>query len=212
MLSLRKLFGKDEKFYDLLEASADEVLASTKLFSAYLQRGNAYTASSDLDEFIQSRQKNKQITSQITEELCKTFVTPLEREDIEALSLALYRIPKTVEKLVRRLSLYPGRLPREGFVRQAELLGQAAAAVAFMVKQLRKGAKLETVQEANEKLKYAEGEADKVMLGLIRELYVGPTDAKETMILQDLFEMTEKCIDRCRDAGNVVFQIVLKYS
>jgi hypothetical protein len=76
MLSLRKLFGKDEKFYDLLEASADEVLASTKLFSAYLQRGNAYTASSDLDEFIQSRQKNKQITSQITEELCKTFVTP----------------------------------------------------------------------------------------------------------------------------------------
>jgi uncharacterized protein Yka (UPF0111/DUF47 family) len=81
-----------------------------------------------------------------------------------------------------------------------------------MVKQLRKGAKLEGVQEANEKLKYAEGEADKVMLGLIRELYVGPTDAKETMILQDLFEMTEKCIDRCRDAGNVVFQIVLKYS
>ncbi|MBE7537772.1 MAG: DUF47 family protein [Opitutaceae bacterium] len=212
MLTLRKLFGKDEKFYDLLEASADEVLTSTKLFLAYLQKSGTGTAAGDLDEFIQRRQKNKQITGQITEELCKTFVTPLEREDIEALSLALHRIPKTVEKLVTRLSLYPGRLPREGFIRQAELLGQAAAAVAFMVKQLRKGAKLEGVQEANERLKYAENEADKVMLGLIRELYVGPTDAKETMILQDLFEMTEKCIDRCRDAGSVVFQIVLKYS
>ncbi|HRE79649.1 MAG TPA: DUF47 domain-containing protein, partial [Opitutaceae bacterium] len=72
-----------------------------------------------------------------------------------------------------------------------------------MVKQLRHGAKLEGVQGANERLQYAEGEADKVMLGLIRDLYVGPYDAKETMILQDLFEMTEKSIDRCRDAGNV---------
>jgi len=212
MFSLRKLFGKDERFYDLLEASAEEALTSTKLFSAYLQRSSAYTASSDLDDFIQSRRKDKHITRQITEELCRTFVTPLEREDIEALSLALYRIPKTVEKLVERLSIYPGKLPREGFVRQAELLGQAAEAVTFMVKQLRHGAKLEGVQEANERLQYAEGEADKVMLGLIRDLYVGPYDAKETMILQDLFEMTEKSIDRCRDAGNVVFQIVLKYS
>lgn len=141
-----------------------------------------------------------------------TFCDPFEREDIEALSLALYRIPKTVEKPVERLSIYPGKWPREGFLRQAELLGQAADAVAFMVKQLRPGAKLDGVKKANERLQFAEGEAGKVMLAPIRDLYVGPYDAKETMILQGLFEMTEKSIDRCRDAGNVVFQIVLKYS
>jgi uncharacterized protein Yka (UPF0111/DUF47 family) len=212
MFSLRKLFGKDERFYDLLEASAEEALTSTKLFSTYLQRSVAYTSTSDLDDFIQSRRKDKHLTRQITEELCRTFVTPLEREDIEALSLALYRIPKTVEKLVERLSIFPGKLPREAFLRQGELLCQAAESVTFMVKQLRHGAKLEGVQAANDRLQFAEGEADKVMLGLIRDLYVGPYDAKETMILQDLFEMTEKSIDRCRDAGNVVFQIVLKYS
>jgi len=144
--------------------------------------------------------------------LCKTFVTPLEREDIEALSLALYRIPKTVEKIVERLSIYPGRLPREGFVRQTQFLGEAAEAVVFMVKQLRNGSNMEKISEANEKLQYAEGEADKYMLGLIKDLYQGSYDAKETVILQDLFEMVEKAVDRCRDAGNVVFQIVLKYS
>ena len=212
MFSLRKLFGKDERFYDLLEASAEEALTSTKLLAAYLQRSSAYTATSDLDDFIQSRRKDKHLTRQITEELCRTFVTPLEREDIEALSLALYRIPKTVEKLVERLSIFPGKLPREGFLRQAELLVQAAESVVFMVRQLRRGAKLETVQTSNDRLQFAEGEADKVMLGLIRELYHGPRDAKETLILQELFEMTEKSIDRCRDAGSVVFQIVLKYS
>lgn len=212
MLSLKKLFGKDEKFYDLLEASADEALTSTKLLATYLQRSQSFTSSSDLDEFIQSRRKDKRITQQITEELCKTFVTPLEREDIEALSLSLYRIPKIVEKIVERLSIYPGRLPIEGFLKQAALLSQAAEAVVFMVKQLRGGAKLTSVQEANGRLQYTEGEADKVMLGLIKDLYHGPYDAKETMILQELFEMMEKAVDRCRDAGAVVFQIVLKYS
>jgi hypothetical protein len=212
MFSLRRLFGKDERFYDLLEASAEEALTSTKLLAAHLQRSGAYTATSDLDDFIQSRRKDKHLTRQITEELCRTFVTPLEREDIEALSLALYRIPKTVEKLVERLSIFPGKLPREGFLRQAELLVQAAEAVVFMVRQLRRGAKLESVQGANDRLQFAEGEADKVMLGLLRDLYQGPRDAKETLILQELFEMTEKSIDRCRDAGSVVFQVALKYS
>ena len=212
MFSISKLFGRDQKFFDLLEASAEEALTSTKLLSNYLQRIESYRSSADLDDFIQSRRKDKKITSRITEELCKTFVTPLEREDIEALSLALYRIPKTVEKIVERLSIYPGRLPREGFVRQTQFLGEAAEAVVFMVKQLRHGSNMEKISEANEKLQYAEGEADKYMLGLIKDLYQGSYDAKETVILQDLFEMVEKAVDRCRDAGNVVFQIVLKYS
>jgi uncharacterized protein Yka (UPF0111/DUF47 family) len=210
--SLNKLFGKDQKFFDLLEASAEEALTSTNLLSNYLKRIESYRSAGDLDDFIQSRRKDKKITSRITEELCKTFVTPLEREDIEALSLALYRIPKIVEKIVERLSIYPGRLPLEGFVRQAEFLHKAAEAVVFMVKQLRHGSKMEKISEANERLQFAEGEADKYMLGLLKDLYHGPYDAKETMILQELFEMMEKSIDRCRDAGNVVFQIVLKYS
>lgn len=213
MLSaLKKLFGKDEKFYDLLEASAAQAQASTRLLADYLQALSATGKPADLDNFIQSRRKDKRITQQITEELCRTFVTPLEREDIEALSLALYRIPKIVEKIVERISIYPGKMPVEGFIRQVELLNRAVEAVVEMVGRLRHGAKLEPVQEANERLQFAEGEADKVMLGLIKELYVGPYDAKETMILQELFEMFEKAVDRCRDAGNVVFQIVLKYS
>jgi hypothetical protein len=61
-----------------------------------------------LDEFIQTRRKEKRIRHVMTEELSKTFVTPLEREDIEALSFALYRIPKQVEKIVERLSICPG--------------------------------------------------------------------------------------------------------
>jgi uncharacterized protein len=213
MLSLKKLLGKDDKFFDLLEAGADEAKNSVDLFSTFLKKVAAGGAvGSPLDEFIKTRRKEKQIRRTMTEELSKTFVTPLEREDIEALSFALYRIPKQVEKIVERLSIYPGRVPQSAFQRQAELMLQAAEAVVFMVKQLRGGTNIEKIREANDRLQYAEGEADKVMLTLLKDLYHGPYDAKELVILQELYEMVEQAVDRCRNAGNIVVQIVLKHS
>jgi uncharacterized protein len=213
MLSLKKLLGKDDKFFDLLEAGAEEAKASVNLFSVYLKKlADSNGAHGTLDDFVQTRRKEKRIRHMMTEELSKTFVTPLEREDIESLSFALYRIPKQVEKIVERLSIYPGRVPHSAFQRQAELMSQAAEAVAFMVKQLRGGTHIEKIREANDRLQFAEGEADKVMLGLLKDLYHGPYDAKELVILQELYEMVEQAVDRCRNAGNIVVQIVLKYS
>jgi uncharacterized protein Yka (UPF0111/DUF47 family) len=213
MLSLRKLLGKDDKFFDLLEAGADEAKTSVELFAKALNKIAAGSSSGvSLDEFIQARRKEKRIRQITTEALSKTFVTPLEREDIEALSFALYRIPKQVEKIVERLSIYPGQVPPTAFERQASLMLQAAEAVVFMVKQLRGGTNIERIREANDRLQYAEGEADKVMLSLLKELYHGPYEAKELIVLQELYELVEQGVDRCRNAGNIVVQIVMKNS
>ena len=85
---VQKLIGQDDKFFDLLEAGASEARSSVQLLAALLRES---PAGPTVDDFIQARRKDKRIVEQITEELCKTFVTPLEREDIEALSFALYR-------------------------------------------------------------------------------------------------------------------------
>jgi hypothetical protein len=98
------------------------------------------------------------------------------------------------------------------FARQAELMVQAATALVFMVKQLRRGATIEAIREANDRLQLAEAEADKVMLDHLRELYNGACGAKELVILQKVFEMTEQAVDRCRNAGAIVVQVVLKQS
>jgi uncharacterized protein Yka (UPF0111/DUF47 family) len=209
---LKKILGKEDKFFDLLEAGAEEAKTSVNLLTRYLQTLSGGGAPANLDDFVQTRRKEKRIRHQMTEELSKTFVTPLEREDIEALSFALYRIPKAIEKIVERLSIYPGRVPHTAFQRQAELLTLAADAVVFMVKELRGGTHIEKIREANDRLQYAEGEADKVMLTLLKDLYHGPYEAKDLVILQVLYEMVEQAVDRCRNAGNIVVQIVLKYS
>jgi uncharacterized protein Yka (UPF0111/DUF47 family) len=84
--------------------------------------------------------------------------------------------------------------------------------VLAMVKQLRKGTDIRTAREMNAGLQTIEGDADKLELELLRDLYHGNYTAKHVIFLRDLYDLLEKVIDRCRDAGNVILQIVLKYA
>ncbi len=99
MFSLQTMFGKGDKFYGLLEASADAARQSTRALTALL---NAPVSSRSLDEFRLARRREKELFAQIGQALVDTFVTALDREDIEALAGALYKIPKTVEKFAER--------------------------------------------------------------------------------------------------------------
>lgn len=209
MFSLQQLFGKGDRFFELLEASAEEALTSVQLLIRLL---NTTPKPTTLDDFVFSRRKDKRLTEQISEELVKTFVTGLEREDIETLSNALYKIPKTVEKFAERYELSLAIVSTTDFSKQADLMGKAAEAVVAMVRQLRDLQHLERTKELNDRLQYVEGEADKLMLVLLKDLYSGKHDPLKVIIVRDLYELIEKVIDRCRDAGNVVSHIVLKNS
>jgi len=209
----KKILGRDEKFFDLLEASADEANTAAEQLREFLQKVQVVLSDDSLNELIFSRHKDKEITKQITEELCKTFVTPLEREDIEALSNSLYKIPKTVQKIGERLLICPRDIVKDELLHnQVRFLGQASGIVVKMVKLLRSGPSLNAVVDMNSRLQMIEGEADRLVTRMLRDLYQGTRDAKEVIILKDVFELLERAIDRCRDAGNTVFQIVLKSS
>jgi uncharacterized protein Yka (UPF0111/DUF47 family) len=210
MFSIGRFLGHDEKFYDLLEASAKQADSSVHHLVDLLAKIDNKDSFRDLEAFAQSRREDKRITQELTEELTKTFITPFEREDIQALAASLYKIPKTVEKIGERMVISPQDLPIPSFAKQVHLLDQAAEAVLSMVKQLRKGMNVRTAREMNAKLQTIEGEADELELELLRDLYQGNYDPKHIIFLRDLYELLEKVIDRCRDAGNVVLQIVLK--
>ncbi len=212
MFSIRKLLGQDEKFFDLLEASAQQADSSVHELVALLAQVEHGASPQSLEAFVHSRREDKRITQELTEQLCKTFITPLEREDIQALAAALYKIPKTVEKIGERILICPEDLHGRSFAKQVEFLDQAAEAVLAMVKELRKGTDIATVRDMNDKLQVIEGDADKLELDLLRDLYHGNYDTKHMIFLRDLYDLLEKVIDRCRDAGNIVLQVVLKYA
>lgn len=209
MFSLQRLLGKDDKFFTLMEGSAEEARASVRSLSELLKTKEEKRC---LDGFVESRRKDKRITRELTEHLLKTFITPLEREDIEALSDALYKIPKTVEKFGERFLVAGPHVRDLDLAKQVGMLEKATDTLVLMVKELRKGVNLEKVKAQNDELQQIEGNADKLMVELLRDLYNGDHSAIRVIILKDLFELLEKVFDRCRDAGNIVFQIVLKHS
>src|SRR5438552_14541348 len=133
MFSLQKVLGKEDKFFDFLEASAQEGRSSVEALKKLIQSPETKS----LDEVVLSRRKDKAITAQISDALCTTFVTALEREDIEALSVALYKVPKTVEKIAERITLGPAYLKEVDLSRQVDLLQRAAETVLLMIRELR---------------------------------------------------------------------------
>jgi uncharacterized protein Yka (UPF0111/DUF47 family) len=61
-------------------------------------------------------------------------------------------------------------------------------------------------------MQYLEGEADKAITELLRDLFTGTNDPIKVIVRKDLYELLEKVIDRCRDVGNVISNIALKNS
>jgi uncharacterized protein Yka (UPF0111/DUF47 family) len=209
MFSLQKLLGKEDKFFGLLEASAQEARNSVQALAKL--RSNLEQPAS-MDEFAYARKKEKEITKELSQAVYTTFVTALEREDIEELSNALYKIPKTVDKFCQRVWVAPQYVRGIDFSKQIGLLERATEIILELVRSLRDPMNLEKVKELNDKLQLVEGEADNHMMVLYKELFNGEHPPVQVIVLKDLYELLEKIIDRCRDAGNVISQIVLKNS
>ena len=111
-----------------------------------------------------------------------------------------------------RLLLTPQYVQGIDFSKQVTLLEQATDTIVAMVRSIRSGAKLEQIKMLHDKLQYYEGEADKQVIELLRELFNGQHEPIKVIVLKDLYELLEKVIDRCRDVGNIITNIALKNS
>lgn len=209
MISIASLFGKSDRFFELLSASAKSAHQSIEALSRLLRESHGNVS---LAELAVARRNEKRNSETISEELVKVFITALEREDIEALSKALYRIPKTVEKFGERFEIMKHLVDAGDFAPQMAIAQEAASVVVRMVDMLPNSPKLENIKAENDKMQELEGRADQLVLGYLKEIYSGSVDPIKAMAMRDLYDLLEKVIDRCRDTCNIVSQIVLKNS
>ena len=136
----------------------------------------------------------------------------IEAEDIEALADSLYRIPKTVEKFAERYIISLKQVADVDFSRQIDLMERGCRGVAEMIRCLREGATVAVLKQQNANIQKIESDADDVMLEFITKLYEPDYPRLKAVIVKDLFELNEKVVDRCRDAGNVIVRVALKNS
>ena len=208
MFSLQTIFGSGQQFYTLLDEAAQAAHDSAKALHTMMKATDRQPA---LDAFKLARLRERAASDKIGKALVDSFITPIEREDIEALGSALYKIPKQVEKFADRYSLAIQHLEGIDFAPRAAMLEQAAAVVVDMVHEIKK-MNIDRMTSLNEKLRAIENEADRLMLELYRDIYSGRLDRLQMFLLKEFFEILEKAIDRCREAGVVAYQIVLKNS
>ena len=209
MFSLQRLFGKEDRFFELLEESARQAQLSGAALVRLLENPQEVKT---LEDFICAMRAERRVGEEISEALGKSFVTPLEREDISAVAVVLHRIPETVVRVAERILTAPKLAEGVKLGRQTVDLGRATETVLLMIQELRKGSNLEKVKEQNDVLQEIEGRADKVINELLRDLYNGSYEPLKVVFLKEIYELLEKVVDRCRDAGNLINQIVLKNS
>lgn len=208
MFSLQTIFGSGQQFYSLLDEAAAAAHESAKALHSMMKATDRQPA---LDAFKLARTRERAASDKIGKALVDSFITPIEREDIEALGSALYKIPKQIEKFADRYSLAIQHLEGIDFAPRAAMLEQAAGVVVEMVHEL-KHLNIDRMTVLNDKLRALENEADRLMLELYRDIYSGKLDGQQMFLLKEFFEILEKAIDRCREAGVVAYQIVLKNS
>jgi uncharacterized protein Yka (UPF0111/DUF47 family) len=209
MFSLQTIFGSGKQFFQLLDESADAAYDAAKALHTMMREPADREPA--LDAFKLARLRERSASDKISQALVDSFMTPIEREDIEALGSALYKIPKQIEKFADRYSLALQHLDGIDFAPRAAMLEQAAGVVVEMVHDL-KNMHIDRMTALNEKLRSIENEADRLMLELYRDIYSGKLDHLQMFLLKEFFEILEKAIDRCREAGVVAYQIVLKNS
>jgi uncharacterized protein Yka (UPF0111/DUF47 family) len=209
MSALQNALAKDDRFFDLLEASARQACESVQALVRFFQSPDQARS---LSEFAQVRRQEKLINAQIVESLASQLIMAFEPEDVEVLAKSLYKIPKTVEKIGERILLAPQYLQGVNLAPEIHLLERAATALLLMVKELRRGASVEEIKRHNSELQFVEGEVDKMMVERLRDVYALQDGGGKAVFLRDVYELLERVTDRFRDAGNVVSIIALKGS
>jgi uncharacterized protein Yka (UPF0111/DUF47 family) len=208
MINFQRILGREDEFFTLLEASAQEGVNTVTALRRILSNT---TGSPSLNAFVEARRRDKEFTTMLEEMLITTFVTPLEREDLEALGEVLYKIPKTVEKFAERYIIAAPQISGDDFNDQLPLVEQAIQIVLKMVHALRE-ADLGEIKGLQNQLQALESKADDVLTERLARLYEPGFPSLKAVILKELCDLLEKVVDRCRDAGNVISHVLLKNS
>jgi len=209
VFSMQTIFGSKDKVLDLLQTSTETTLEAA---TAAHQLTQDWDNAPHIATFTASRQREKELAIEISEELINTFFTVLDREDVESMNAALYKIPKKIERFAQRYIFVHERLSDVDFSERTEILLGCAQMINRMVSELRNGLRLDPMRDLQRQLQALESEADDLLLEPYRDLYLTSNDPMRVMLAKDLFEILEKAIDACRDVGNIIYSIVLKNS
>jgi uncharacterized protein len=200
------LIPKEGKFFDDFTALADRIVTGATLLERMLASDPP-----DWDIALQIKQVENEcdsLTHGIIQRLNKTFVTPIDREDIHALATSLDDVMDAIDAASGVLRRYRMASLRYGARELASLTWQAAVQMKVAVEALDRR---EGVHERAVEVNRLENSADDVHDEALRRLFEEERDAITLIKWKEVLDLLEEATDRCEDVANVLESVVVKH-
>lgn len=204
-----KFSPRDEKFYDIFEELACKIEEGAHLFIAILN--NYEYSEPKVAKMKEIEHEADEITHRAYERMHRTFLTPLDREDIYALVNKMDSILDMIEASASRMYLYKIKKPADELFVLTKILIEAVSKVKWVVHALREKKNFDMILKACVEINTLENEGDYVLRTAMARLFEREKDAVELIKWKDIFERIEESIDVCEDVSNIIEGIVVKH-
>ncbi|HEU4459365.1 MAG TPA: DUF47 domain-containing protein [Methylibium sp.] len=213
---LGKLLPRDGNFFELFDQHARYIVEGARAFLALI---DGYDDPAERERHaaavIAAEQRADKITHEVNRLLHKTFITPLDREQIHSLINAMDDVLDLLQDTTETMSLYDVRRMTEETRQLGQLSARCCERVQHAVSLLPKLKDASTVDAALktcEEIDHLESDADRVMRAAMSRLFREEPDVRELIKLKAVYEMLESITDRCEDVANLIEGIVLENS
>ena len=201
-----RLIPREEKFFTDFQALADELQRGAGLLEQMLAPEHPVWGKAD--EIKEVEHKCDFLTHGIIERLNRTFVTPLDREDIHALARSLDDVMDAIDASATLIRLYRLETVRFGARELAQNITSCAKEVRLALDAL---AKHQGVTTHAVEINRLENEADRTHQAAVQRLFDEEQNPLAVMKWKETLDFLEAATDRCEDVANVLEGVVVKH-
>ena len=208
------LFPKDEIFYTLFEKQAEKLMEVSVLLDEILVNPQKLEEISEKVKKLEVEADD--IGHNVIDNLRKSFITPLEGEDIDLLRQKLDDIMDCIEKAVNRMVIYRVSIPLPQYIEKyIRIIKEAIVEIDKGVKKIRNVRKYQNdLHSLCQNLNELENEGDRINRNALKSLFSEPQKSPENNLeiikLKEIYETLENAIDFCEDVGNIFESILIK--
>ena len=203
-----RLIPREESFFDLLEASSKNVLSGARLLRDLVE--DYRDVPGRFQKLTDAEHAGDHVTHQILEKLNKTFVTPLDREDIHKLTIDLDNIIDSIELVADRLLLYQIEKPTPVMISMVRVLERCCEQIDQAIPLLRYSKNRKQILPHSIEINRLENEADKLNRAALTELFDHPNDVLYVIKWKEVYDTLEEAIDMTEDVADQLHGIVIK--
>ncbi len=209
-----RLIPRKVEFFNVLEQQAENTLKGARLLQTCLEEfpraDELYLVSKEIHNVEHA---GDDLVHKIVDRLNKTFITPLDREDIYALTSKLDDVLDFVDTVSKRLVLFQIVEPTAQAIELSRIITRSAEEIVAGVRLLRNLKHGEAILRVCTRINQLENDADQVARDGLTALFQDHgKDAMEVIKWKDLYEHLEVATDKCEDVANILETVLVKYT